>query len=63
VREGWVRAAKVNVKKLLSNGNLGEAAYLQPGDFIYVPKSAFSKIAPFIPNVSLGAYVNPFQNR
>lgn len=63
VRDGWVKATKVNVKKLLQEGNLEEAAYLQPGDFIYVPKSTFSKIAPFIPNTSLGAYVNPFQNR
>jgi polysaccharide export outer membrane protein len=63
VRDGWVKAKKVNVKKLLQEGNLEEATYLQPGDFIYVPKSTFSKIAPFIPGTSLGAYVNPFQNR
>jgi polysaccharide export outer membrane protein len=62
VRDGWVKATKVNVKKLLKDGNLEEAAFLQPGDFIYVPKSTFSKIAAFIPRTSIGAYVNPFQN-
>lgn len=63
VEDGWLRAESVNVKKLLKEGNLEEAAYLQPGDFLYVPKNTFSKIARFIPSTSLGAYVNPFQPR
>lgn len=63
VENGWLRASKINVKELLKQGNLEEAVYLQPGDFIYVPKNRFSKIAPFIPSASLGAYMNPFQGR
>jgi len=61
VPEGWARARKIDVKKMLKSGNFDEVSYLQPGDFLYVPKSTFSKIAPFIPSTSLGAYVNPFQ--
>ena len=59
VEGGWAQAKSVNVKKLLQEGNLEEANYLQPGDFIYVPKNAFSKIARFLPTTSVGAYVNP----
>jgi polysaccharide biosynthesis/export protein len=63
VENGWLQAESVNVKKLIREGNLEEAAYLQSGDFLYVPKSTFSKIARFIPSTSLGAYVNPYQAR
>ena len=63
VPDGWVKVRKMNVKKILKQGDLNEVAYLQPGDFLYVPKNTFSKIAPFIPSSSIGAYVNPFQGR
>lgn len=59
VQDGWVKVKKVNMKRMLQEGNLTEAAYLQPGDFLYVPKSTFSKIAPFIPTPNLGFYMNP----
>jgi hypothetical protein len=49
----------LNVKKLLASRNLSEDIYLQPGDMLYVPKSAFSKIRPFIPTANMGAYVSP----
>jgi Periplasmic protein involved in polysaccharide export len=57
VQDGWLQARKVNLKKLLAGGNMEEAPYLQPGDFVYVPKSTFAKISRFIPSTSLGAYV------
>ena len=47
------------MKKMLKEGNLDEDAYLQPGDFLYIPKNAMSKIARFIPTSSLGLYANP----
>ena len=56
---GMFEAKLINVKKLLASRNLTEDIYLQPGDMVYVPKSAFSKIRPFIPTANMGAYYNP----
>ena len=56
---GWAQVKKLNMKKMLKEGNLDEDAYLQPGDFLYIPKNAMSKIARFIPTSSLGLYANP----
>jgi polysaccharide export outer membrane protein len=47
------------MKKMLKAGDLGEDAYLQPGDFLYVPKNTMSKIARFIPTSSMGLYASP----
>jgi polysaccharide export outer membrane protein len=59
VPDGWVQVKKLNMKKMLKDGNLDEDAYLQPGDFLYVPKNAMSKIGRFIPTSSVGLYANP----
>lgn len=59
VQGGWAQVRKLNVKKMLKEGNLDEDAYLQPGDFLYVPKNTMSKIERFIPTSSLGMYANP----
>lgn len=59
VPDGWVQVKKLNLKKMLKNGNLREDVYLQPGDFLYVPQNTMSKIARFIPTSSLGLYANP----
>jgi polysaccharide export outer membrane protein len=59
VPDGWVQAKKVNMKRILKTSDLNEDPFLQPGDFLYVPKSTFSKIAKFIPTSSLGLYANP----
>jgi polysaccharide export outer membrane protein len=59
VPDGWVQVKKLNMKKMLKDANLEEDAYLQPGDFLYVPKNAMSKIGKFIPTSSLGLYANP----
>jgi polysaccharide export outer membrane protein len=59
VPDGWAQARKVNLKKLLNQANLDEDPRLQPGDFLYVPKNTFSKIARFIPTSSVGMYANP----
>jgi polysaccharide biosynthesis/export protein len=56
---GWVRAQKLDMKKMLKDADLSEDAYLQPGDFLYVPKNTFSKIGRFLPTSSLGLYANP----
>lgn len=59
VPDGWMQVKKLNMKKMLNNADLNEDAYLQPGDFLYVPKNTMSKIAKFIPTSSLGLYANP----
>ena len=56
---GVFEAKLLNVKKLLASRNLSEDIHLQPGDMLYVPQSAFSKIRRFIPTSSMGAYYNP----
>ncbi len=56
---GMFETKILNVKKLLASRNLSEDVYLQPGDMLYVPQSAFSKIRRYIPTSSMGAYYNP----
>jgi polysaccharide export outer membrane protein len=58
-QDGVFEAKLVNVKKLLASRNLSEDVFLEPGDMLYVPKSAYSKIRPFIPTASMGAFYNP----
>lgn len=59
VPDGWVQVKKLDMKKMLKNADLNEDAYLQPGDFLYVPKNTLSKIQKFLPTSSLGLYANP----
>ena len=56
---GGYEAKLLNVKKLLATRNLSEDVQLQPGDMLYVPQNALSKIRPFLPTSSMGAYLNP----
>jgi hypothetical protein len=59
VSDEWTQAKLVNVKQMFNEKNLREDPVLHPGDMLYVPKNALSKIKPFIPNY--GIYANPFQ--
>jgi polysaccharide export outer membrane protein len=56
---GMFETKLLNVKKLLASRNLSEDVYLQPGDMLYVPQSAFSHFRRYIPTSSMGAYYNP----
>ena len=47
---------KLNLKKMLAEANLTEDVHLEPGDMLFVPKNALSKIAPFIPKPAM--YLN-----
>jgi len=58
VNDQWLEAKMFNVKHMLKRGDLGEDPMLRPGDQLYVPKNALSKIKPFIPNAGVGAYGN-----
>jgi polysaccharide biosynthesis/export protein len=55
--DGWYSAKIFNIKKMEQEGNLREDPQLRPGDMLFVPKNHFSKIKPFLPGSSLGAYV------
>ncbi len=63
VSDQWVSSQKVDVKHMLKSGNLAEDLHLQPGDMLWVPKSAVAKlisIQPIIPwnefRVNFGPY-------
>jgi polysaccharide export outer membrane protein len=57
--EGWYSAKIIDVKKMEKEGNLKEDPFLHPGDMLFVPKNAMSKIKPFIPGSSVGTFINP----
>ena len=59
VSEEWTEARIINVKKMLNSRNLQEDPELKPGDMLFVPKNALSKIKPFLPTSSVGAFANP----
>ena len=54
----WVEARKFDVKQMMTQADLREDPILQPGDMIFVPQNALSKISPYIPRVNLGFYMN-----
>ena len=56
----WAEAKLINVKQMLRSGDLRSDVVLQPGDMVYVPKNAISKIKPYIPVPTLGLYSNQF---
>ena len=55
-----VEIKTIDVKAMLKSGNMAEDFHLRPGDMIMVPKSALSKLRPWIPNSSMGMYMNGF---
>jgi len=59
VSDQWTEARIINVKKMMSARNLQEDPELKPGDMLFVPKNALSKIKPFLPTTSIGTYVSP----
>ena len=60
VSDQWAQARLINVKQMLRTGNLQEDPLVQPGDMLYVPKNTISKVRPFIPIPTVGAYANQF---
>jgi polysaccharide export outer membrane protein len=59
VSDQWTEARIINVKKMMSARDLQEDPELKPGDMLFVPKNALSKIKPFLPTSSVGAFANP----
>jgi polysaccharide export outer membrane protein len=56
-----VEARVLNLKKMLKANNLAEDPLLRPGDFIFVPQNAISKIARFLSKPSMSMYLNSSQ--
>jgi hypothetical protein len=46
---------------MLKETKLNEDAHLRPGDMVFVPQNAISKIARYLTKPSLSMYVNPTQ--
>ena len=61
VNDNLVEAHLFNLKKILKEKNLDEAAWLQPGDLVFVPQNSISKISPFLTRPSLSMYVSSTQ--
>jgi len=59
VSDQWTEARIINVKKMLNSRDLQEDPELKPGDMLFVPKNALSKIKPFLPTTSAGVFANP----
>lgn len=54
VSDNWSEVKKLDLKHMLSAGNLSEDMHLMPGDIIFVPKNFISKIKePFVPTPSV----------
>jgi len=60
VDDNWTSAQLINVKKMETARNLREDPFLHPGDMLFVPKNALSKIKPFVPSTGMGAYAPIF---
>jgi len=60
VDDQWVSAQIIDVKKMQATKNLKEDPMLHPGDMLFVPKSRFSKIRPFLPTASMGTFTKTY---
>jgi len=56
-----MEARLLDVKQMLKNRTLGEDIHLKPGDLLFVPQNAISKIRRYLPIPNLSMYVNPAQ--
>src|SRR5271169_1602712 len=61
VNDDLVETRLLNLKKMLKENRLQEDAHLRPGDLIFVPQNAISKIGRFLSKPSLSMYFNPTQ--
>jgi protein involved in polysaccharide export with SLBB domain len=56
-----VETRLLNLKEMLKRSRLQEDAHLQPGDLVFVPQNAISKIARFLTKPSVSMYLNSSQ--
>ena len=56
VNDSWSSVTKIDLKHMLKSRNLSEDLELRPGDMVYVPQNAISKVKAYIPSPTLGTY-------
>jgi polysaccharide export outer membrane protein len=61
VNDDLLESHLLNLKQMLKQSHLKEDAHLQPGDMVFVPQNAISKIARFLSKPSVSMYMNPSQ--
>lgn len=61
VNDETLETRLLNMKKMLGQRSLSEDAHLRPGDMIFVPQNALSKIARFVSRPSVSMYMNSSQ--
>lgn len=60
VNNDWFAVEKLNLKTILAGHDIQEDPEIHPGDMLYVPQNAISKIDKFIPRTGMGAYYQGF---
>lgn len=53
-----VEVRKLDMRRMYKKGDLTEDVSLKPGDLIFVPQTALSKIEKFLPTSSMGVYTS-----
>jgi protein involved in polysaccharide export with SLBB domain len=61
VDDNLMETRVLNLKKMLKRNGLREDAHLQPGDLIFVPQNALSKIDRYITRPSAGVFMDASQ--
>jgi polysaccharide export outer membrane protein len=61
VNDDLVETRLLNLKKMLKQSSLKEDAHLRPGDLVYVPQNAISKISRFLAKPAMSMYMNSSQ--
>ena len=61
VNDDLVETRLLNLKKMLGEKNLREDVHLRPGDLVFVPQNAMSKIERYLTRPTAGMYVSPTQ--
>jgi polysaccharide export outer membrane protein len=56
VNDKWTSVTKIDLKHMLNSRNLSEDSSLRPGDMVYVPQNALSKIKAWVPTPTMGTY-------
>lgn len=56
VNDNWSSVTKIDLKHMLKSRNLSEDMSLHPGDMLYVPQNAISKVKAWVPTPTMGTY-------
>lgn len=60
VSDDWSEVKRVDVKTMLSKGQMHEDIHLRPGDLLYIPKNRLSKFKQFLPTSAVEATLPRF---